>query len=197
MAGPSSLQIVIPPCNEEIVYVMSFLYKYFEKSKKEYINTTFLQKAIFFLSRGVPILEESLDYRAHRFGPHSYKLEERVIDMLVIEDILEEKIRSRDKIYFLGEEGPLFGKEAFNSLDEIGKKAVEWISEQLINLTLDELLALTYYTHDEMTKKSEIKDEIEAKRVNLAISLLRKGKISHEKATEISGLTKEKLEELI
>ncbi len=182
---------------KEFIYVLAFLYQYLKKSTKEFINTTFLQKAIFFLSRGFPVLEKKLVFRSHRFGPHSYKLEEKILDALINEEILEEKIRSRDKIFFFTEEGKRLGKEAFNLLTKKEQKVIDWIVDQLIGLTLDELLALVYYTYDDMTVNSEIKKEIDSKRKKLALSLFQKEKITFEKASEIAGLSKDELKKII
>lgn len=55
------------------------------------------------------------------------------------------------------------------------------------NLNTDEILALVYYTYPEMTIESLVKDKIESKREKIALSLLKKGKVSIGKASEIAG----------
>lgn len=56
-------------------------------------------------------------------------------------------------------------------------------------ITNDELLALTYFSFPEMTEESLVKERIFDKREKLALGLYKKGKVSLEKAVEISGLS--------
>ncbi|UJG40419.1 MAG: UPF0175 family protein [Candidatus Heimdallarchaeum aukensis] len=180
---------------KEFIYILAFLYKYLKRSK-EFINSIFFQKAIFFLSRDFHVLEEKLVFRPHRFGPHSYKLE-KVLDLLINEEILKEKIQEKDKIFFLTEYGKRLGKEAFDLLTEKEQNVIDWIVDQLVGLTLDELLALVYYTYEYMTVNSEIKKEIDSKRKKLALSLFRKEKITFERASEIAGVSKDGFKKII
>ncbi len=182
---------------KEFIYLLAFIHQYLEKSKKDFIDTTFLQKAIFLLSRSVSVLEKALLFRPHELGPHSYKLENAVLATLINDEILEKKIRTHDKIFFLTEEGKGIANESFDSLTEKEKNVVDWVVDQLIGLTLYELLALVYYTYEDMTIKSEIKNEIDSKREELALSLFNKGKISFEKTSEIAELSKDELKKII
>ena len=55
--------------DKTIRYVMAFLYQFLNKGEPPLINAIFLQKAMFFLSRGMPIIEKKLDFKEHIYGP--------------------------------------------------------------------------------------------------------------------------------
>ena len=57
------------------------------------------------------------------------------------------------------------------------------------DLTYHEMLGLVYFSYPEMTEKSLVKEEIENRREKIALSLLKKGKISIAKAAEIADMS--------
>jgi len=50
------------------------------------------------------------------------------------------------------------------------------------------MLAIVYFTYPEMTFESLVKQRIDRKREQLAINLLKKGKVSISKAAEMAGM---------
>lgn len=163
-------------------YILSLL----DSNNQEPIRgKTRLMKELFFISLNVPSLEQSFEFEADNFGPSSDVIMGYLDDMSQIKLIHAEK-RSNDNVtYTLGEYGKKFLEQEKLDLD------YELISEMKTlcqGITNDELLALTYFSFPEMTEESLVKDRIWAKREKLALGLYRKGKISLEKAVEISGL---------
>ena len=85
------------------------------------------------------------------------------------------------------------GKEIFHlvipTITNEELKIIENMKDLFYNLTNDEVLGLVYSTYPEMTEVSLVKERINQKKIDIAISLLKKGKVSMSKASEISGLT--------
>jgi predicted HTH domain antitoxin len=66
---------------------------------------------------------------------------------------------------------------------------IEDMKQLFKDLTYYEALGLVYFSYPEMTEKSLVRKEIENKREKIAISLLKKGKVSIAKAAEIAGMS--------
>lgn len=164
-------------------YILSLL----DSNNQEPIKgKTRLMKELFFISLNVPSLNELLEFEADNFGPSSDVIMGYIDDMSQIKLITAKKTSQNNVTYILGEYGKKFLEQEKLDLD------YELISEMKTlcqGITNDELLALTYFSFPEMTEESLVKDKIWAKREKLALGLYRKGKISLEKAVEISGLT--------
>jgi hypothetical protein len=164
-------------------YILSLL----DSNNQEPIKgKTRLMKELFFISLNVPSLNELLEFEADNFGPSSDVIMGYIDDMSQIKLITAKKTSQNNVTYSLGEYGKKFLEQEKLDLD------YELISEMKTlcqGITNDELLALTYFSFPEMTEESLVKDKIWAKREKLALGLYRKGKISLEKAVEISGLT--------
>lgn len=164
-------------------YILSLL----DSNNQEPIKgKTRLMKELFFISLNIPSLNESLEFEADNYGPSSDVIIGYIDDMSQMRLITAKK-RSKDNItYSIGEYGKKFLEQEELDLD------YELISEMKTlchGITNDELLALTYFSFPEMTEESLVKEKIFAKREKLALGLYRKGKVSLEKAVEISGLS--------
>lgn len=163
-------------------YILSLL----DSNNQEPIKgKTRLMKELFFISLNVPSLKQSLEFEADNYGPSSDVIMGYLDDMSQIKLINAKKRSNENVTYTLGEYGKKFLEQEKLDLD------YELISEMKTlcsGITNDELLALTYFSFPEMTEESLVKDKIWAKREKLAIGLYRKGKVSLEKAVEISGL---------
>lgn len=96
--------------------------------------------------------------------------------------------------YSIGEYGKKFINEEKLDLDH---ELISEIKTLCHGITNDELLVLTYFSFPEMTEESLVKEKIWAKREKLALGLYKKGKISLEKAVEISGLNYKEFLELL
>ena len=87
-------------------------------------------------------------------------------------------------------------EEAARRLKPVHREALREAVELARQLTVDELLALVYTVYGEH-EKSEVADRILARRVDLAVSMLRKGAISLTLAARVAGKPlKEFVEEL-
>lgn len=164
-------------------YILSLL----DSNNQEPIKgKTRLMKELFFISLNIPSLNESLEFEADNYGPSSDVIIGYIDDMSQMRLITAKK-RSKDNItYSIGEYGKKFLEQEELDLD------YELISEMKTlchGITNDELLALTYFSFPEMTEESLVIEKIFAKREKLALGLYRKGKVSLEKAVEISGLS--------
>ncbi|WP_295723226.1 UPF0175 family protein [uncultured Methanobrevibacter sp.] len=164
-------------------YLLSLLYD----NNQEPINgKTRLMKELFFISLNVPSLEKIFEFEADNYGPNSDVIMGYLEDMSQMK-LITAKHRSQDNntIYSIGEYGKKFLEQEQLNLDY---DLISEMKELCHGITNDELLALTYFSFPEMTEESLIKDKIWAKREKLALGLYEKGKVSLEKAVEISGL---------
>lgn len=174
-------------------YILSLL----DSNNQEPIKgKTRLMKELFFISLNVPSLNKSLEFEADNYGPSSDVIMGYINDMSQMKLITaQKKGQNKNNItYILGEYGKKFLEKENLDLD------YELISEMKSlcqGITNDELLALTYFSFPEMTVESLVKDRIWAKREKLALGLYRKGKVSLEKAVEISGLKYKEFLELL
>lgn len=163
-------------------YILSLL----DSNNQEPIKgKTRLMKELFFISLNVPSLNDSLEFEADSYGPSSDVIIGYIDDMSQI-GLINTRKKSRDNItYTLGENGKKFLEQEQLDLDY---ELISEIKTLCHGITNDELLALTYFSFPEMTEESLVKERIWAKREKLALGLYRKGKVSLEKAVEISGL---------
>jgi len=140
-----------------------------------------LQKLLFLVSNVFGDLQDLLMYEPHLYGPYS-EVVENVLQSL----IRLELIKDSRKGYGLTEEG----KKVFNSLTPKKELArvMNDFKEFLNDLDNDELLAFIYVSYPDYIKESVKWDELRPKRKELAIRLLKKGKISFSKAAEIAGM---------
>jgi predicted HTH domain antitoxin len=145
---------------------------------------TKLMKELFFVSQNIPELDEETDFEPDNYGPSSDVVMGDIekLDMLRL-------IKIHNENYSLTEQG----KEIVQKiLHTVGKRELEIINDmkQLFkDLTYHEMLGLVYFSYPEMTEKSLVKEEIENKREKIALSLLKKGKISIAKAAEIADMS--------
>lgn len=164
-------------------YILSLL----DSNNQEPIKgKTRLMKELFFISLNVPALSKELEFEADNYGPSSDVIMGYIDDMSQMKLITAKKGSHDNITYSLGEYGKEFLEKENLDLD------YELISEMKTlcqGITNDELLALTYFSFPEMTEESLVKKRIWAKRQKLAVGLYRKGKVSLEKAVEISGLS--------
>ena len=143
---------------------------------------TRFMKELFLISKNILELEEITDFEADNYGPSSDYVSNTLEDLEVVK--LLNKINGR---YMLTDSG----KEIVDIIKkDISENEVDMIDDMkrlCNNLNTDEILALVYYTYPEMTIESLVKDKIESKREKIALSLLKKGKVSIGKASEIAG----------
>ncbi|HII95745.1 MAG TPA: hypothetical protein HA367_08470 [Candidatus Methanofastidiosum sp.] len=145
---------------------------------------TRLMKELFFISKNIPLLEEETEFEKDNYGPNSDNISISLEDLEVLGLIV-----NPNNNYQLTK----IGKEIFHlvipTITNEELKIIENMKDLFYNLTNDEVLGLVYSTYPEMTEVSLVKERINQKKIDIAISLLKKGKVSMSKASEISGLT--------
>lgn len=143
---------------------------------------TIFMKELFLISKNILELEEITDFEADNYGPSSDYVSNTLEDLEVVK--LLNKINGR---YMLTDSGKEIVDIIKKDISENEIDMIEDMKRLCNNLNTDEILALVYYTYPEMTIESLVKDKIESKREKIALSLLKKGKVSIGKASEIAG----------
>lgn len=154
----------------------------FAKRKEPVYGKTKLQKMLFLVSQDLPSLREEMDFEAYKFGMYDQTIDD-LLEGLEIDGYVKEennKIRVEER-----KEGEI--KEALKTVDKKIFEVIEEVKELINDLNEDEVLALVYFKFPEYSKYSEKIREIKKKRVELAISLYSKNKVSIESAAEIAG----------
>lgn len=158
----------------------------------EYVH---LQKEAYLLQKAFHELASDADYEPGLLGPHSGAVSDE-IERLAFAGIIS---ASRDRIGLTAD-----GRRAAAAIREkTGGKTVQRIEEfkDLLNdLTRDELLAFVHFAYpsqDGLEKESVEYRYLLPRRVGLATSMYEKGKLSAQRAAQISGIYLEDfLEEL-
>jgi len=149
-----------------------------------------LQKLLFLFSNVFESYKEILEFEPHLFGPYSETINQ------LLEDLEKLGIIDSDgNKYKLTKKGfELFKKLKPNKelMDVIGD-----FKQFLNDMTDDELLAFIYVSYPRFIGESAKWDKLKEIRDRLAISLLKKEKISFGKAIEISGLKASEFEKLL
>lgn len=156
-------------------------------SEKEPVpRRLWLQKELFQIAKNMPKVEDYLDFQAHYQGPFSETVE-------AIEERLDTKgLITRDSSsgeIKLTERGEMVDEELQENIPEEVQHLIDDIKEFMNDLTKEELLTYIYYSYPEMTKQSVEKEDLDAKREEVAEQLYNKDKISLEKAAELSGMS--------
>ena len=144
-----------------------------------------LQKEMYLLQRMFPNLATETDYEPYFMGPHSE---------VVADELGELKssglIRNTSGSINLTSDGNAVSKILRERSNKKEIEKIEEFKELLNDMTKDELLAFTYLSdpaQDALEEESTEYKDIVRNRKQLAISMYRKGKISAQKAAEISG----------
>jgi len=145
---------------------------------------TKLMKEIFYISQNIPELEEEADFEPDNYGPSSDVVmgDLEKLDMLHL-------INIHNETYTLTELGKKIAREIMSTVEKNELELIADMKQLFKDLTYDEALGLVYFSFPEMTEKSLVKKEIENKREKIALSLLKKGKVSIAKAAEIAGMS--------
>ncbi len=149
-----------------------------------------IQKLLFLISNVFKEYEELLEFEPHLFGPYSEKVEDIVQDLQKLG--LIEVEGSRYKLTKKGFELYLHLKPKKELMDVIAD-----FKEFLNDLRDDDILAFVYVSYPEYIGESAKWDDLKKERLEIAVSLLRKEKVSFGKAVEISGLSSSRFEELL
>lgn len=149
-----------------------------------------IQKLLFLISNVFKEYKDLLEFEPHLFGPYSETLDYLVQDL--------------QKLGLIEIEGSRYKltKNGFELYQQLKPKrelmnVVEDFKEFLNDLPDEEILAFIYVSYPDYISESAKWDELKPERIKIAVSLLRKEKISFGKAIEISGLSLSKFEELL
>lgn len=149
-----------------------------------------IQNLLFLISNVFKEYKELLEFEPHLFGPYSETLEYIVEDLvkLGIVEIDGSKYRLTKK-----------GLELYSHIKPKKEliKVINDFKEFLNDLPDEEILAFVYVSYPDYISESAKWSELKKDRVKIAISLLKKEKISFGKAVEISGLSSSKFEDLL
>lgn len=141
------------------------------------------QKELFLVSKLDSEIQDELEFEPHHYGPHSYDAEYKLED-LEAENLVE----------FIGNEIYLTKKGEFlvkKILSMIPKEELDFlknVKESLNDLSMMELLAFIYQTNKDMTTQSVQLTNVLKNKVQYAIVLFRKDKVSLGKASEIAEM---------
>lgn len=147
-----------------------------------------IQKILFLVSNVFKEYKDLLEFEPHLFGPYSETVD------YILEDLI--------KLGLINQEGSKYrltekGKGLYSQLRPKKEliRVIEDFKGFLNNLPDNEILAFVYVTYPDYISESAKWDELKQDRVRIAISLLKKEKISFGKAVEISGLKSKDFEE--
>lgn len=144
-----------------------------------------LTKELFLLSKMNDRLAEEAGFRPYLQGPWSEEVEYALEDLQSLG--LVDYGESGNQIRLTPQGRSVFEQLQTGMPDEIEEQIAD-IKDLLNDLSEEELLVFTYFTHPEMTTDSVVKDKAEENRVEAAKSLYRKEKVSLEKAAELAGM---------
>lgn len=146
-------------------------------------GSTRVMKELFLISKNTPELEEEADFEPWCFGPDS----DRVLNALEELEVVN-FMKKTNKSYILTDLGKEFADAVKKDVTNDELEMIEDMKRLSNDITADEMLAIIYCTYPEMFTERAVKNKIENEREGIALSLLKKGKISIGKASEIAGL---------
>jgi len=139
------------------------------------------QKELFLITQNIRELAEEADFESDFIGPYSEIADEE------LEQLRREGIVSKERVELTPN-----GRDVANRLEgQVPPAILRLISEMkrfLNDVTKEELLGFIYYSYPKMRIDSVEFAEIDKNRVQIAISLFRKRKVSLGKAALIAGM---------
>ncbi len=145
------------------------------------------QKEMFLIADYIEKIRERAEFIPHTFGPYSEAAENEMGNLRSLG-----LVKEKDNEYQITPTGVAAldkAKSAF-SAEEI--EAIQDFKKFLNDLTQDELLLYIYVSYPQFSEESAVHDRVIKKRIPIAVSLYKKGKVSLEKAAFLAGLPVEK-----
>ncbi|MGC9779567.1 MAG: UPF0175 family protein [Candidatus Heimdallarchaeota archaeon] len=142
---------------------------------------TKLQKLLFMVSEVFVNLKDLLDFDDYLLGPYSEKIDAILENLVKLDLVTNEKSK-----YYLSS----IGLEIFKRIkpkENLSSVIIDF-KELLHDVPEDYLLIFIYVTYPEYKFESSKWEELQSKRLDAAIYLLKNDKVSFSKANEISGL---------
>ena len=140
-----------------------------------------IQKLLFLFSNVFTDFKGLLHYEPHLLGPYSETVENTLQSLIQLG-----YVSNKGNGYQLSSEG-LEVFEALVPKEEI-VHVISDFKDFLHDLSEDEILAFVYSVYPEYIAESARWDNLKRRRVELAISLLKREKVSFSKAAEIAGM---------
>lgn len=140
-----------------------------------------IQKLLYLFSNVFSDFGKLLDYEPHLFGPYSEIVDDVLEDLLTLGLVQKE-----GNSYTLG----IKGQDAFNAIKP-KKELIEVMNdfkEFIHDLPDNEILTFIYVFYPDYISESAKWDEIKPNRIKVAVSLLKKEKISFSKASELAQM---------
>nr|WP_321350345.1 UPF0175 family protein [uncultured Methanoregula sp.] len=145
------------------------------------------QTEMFLIADYIEKISELAKFIPHTSGPYSEAAENGIRNLKSL-GLVEEKYHeyhiTPHGVAALGKAKPVFTAEQI--------EAIQDYKEFLNDLSRDEILLFVYVSYPDFIEKSAIYERVVRKRIPLAISLYKKGKVSLEKAAFLAGLPVEK-----
>lgn len=146
-------------------------------------GNTWCQKQMFVLSKLMPGLEAETDFDAYAMGSYSETVAE-VQDQFYLSGFAD---RSEDGMK-LTLEGRRMAETIWDNSTDVERKVVSSVKAWLNDLTFNELLAILYTEYPESASKSEVRGQIDARRLDIAVALLKRRKVNAELAARIARM---------
>lgn len=150
-----------------------------------------LQKIMFLISQNIEELEEDADFEEDLLGPYSETIAEE-FNQLIFERIINRRYPNNLSLH-----GTNIAEILINEISDEEIEIIEDMKNFVNDLTDDDLLGFIYFSYPQFTEESIKYEKIKEKRVDIAVSLYEKNKISLGKASTISGLNQEEVIHLL
>ncbi len=140
-----------------------------------------LQKIMFLIERNVDEIQDIFD--GYYIGPFSEEVE------LALEQFIGSRYVKINKNYriSLTDIGKDYARQVINVFSEEKLEMIKDMKIFLNDLSKEELIAFIYSSFPDFAKESDILEVFDGTRYKASISLLKKNKVSLEKAAEIAG----------
>lgn len=145
---------------------------------------TKLQKMMFLLSDAIDEIKDQSSYDADYYGPYSEIVEEEAKYLKQVGALYEE----RAKIYPT-EIGRDIARKFAEKEDKEVLRLISEVKKFLNDLPNEELLAYVYSAYPRMTEESVEYEELKSEMEKHILSLIKKQKISSQRAAELLGKT--------
>jgi len=174
---------VFQELNEDIVKKYSLLLLSALNNEPISGKTRFM-KEMFLIAKNIPELELEADFEADSYGPNSDYVDDALRELDILG--LIKNVNGRYELTELGKNTVKFVEDTVEK-EEMG--LIDDMKELFEGLYTDEVLAIIYFSYPEMADESLVRSKIEKNRVGIAISLIKKDKVSISKASEIAGMS--------
>ncbi|MGC9079857.1 MAG: UPF0175 family protein [Nanopusillaceae archaeon] len=182
----------IPKLEEKLSFLEELILLILYLSKEEILSYDLkLNDIIFLISQEIDELK-NIDFKPTIYGIYSEKIK-KTIEELVNKDY----IKIIDDRLILTDEGKNIAEDILNNLDKKNLDVIKENIEFFEGLTYEEILSFLYYKFPEYFEKIRKLQSIENNRLEIAIELYKKEKISIEAASEIAGISLYKFIEIL